>query len=150
MAEKVMTLGNGSAKITLNAGGNVRVSNRVEAGESADEFGNFAGINMDFSGLGDHISRHVEQATRRAQRKVEEAQRRIEQKTREVERRSRRIRGGLEIGRWNWDLTPKGVPVPPSEPVSDEERMSILKMLQEKKITAEEAERLLTALEGGL
>ena len=31
---------------------------------------------------------------------------------------------------------------------SDEERMAILKMLQEKKITAEEAEKLLAALEG--
>ena len=36
-----------------------------------------------------------------------------------------------------------------SQPVSDEERMAILKMLQEKKITSEEADKLLTALEGG-
>jgi hypothetical protein len=34
-------------------------------------------------------------------------------------------------------------------PVSDEERMTILKMLQEKKITSEEADKLLVALEGG-
>ena len=38
---------------------------------------------------------------------------------------------------------------PPSEPVSEDERMAILKMLQEKKITAEQAEQLLNALEGG-
>jgi hypothetical protein len=53
------------------------------------------------------------------------------------------------MGRWNWDLNPRGVPTPPADPVSDEERMAILKMLQEKKITAEEAEKLLAALEGG-
>jgi hypothetical protein len=41
-------------------------------------------------------------------------------------------------------------PAPPkSEPVAEEERMAILKMLQEKKITAEQAEQLLQALEGG-
>jgi len=34
------------------------------------------------------------------------------------------------------------------EPVSDTERLSILKMLQEKKITTDEAEKLLAALEG--
>jgi hypothetical protein len=39
--------------------------------------------------------------------------------------------------------------MPKSEPVSEEERMAILKMLQEKKITAEQAEQLLQALEGG-
>ena len=37
----------------------------------------------------------------------------------------------------------------PNEPVSDEERMTILNMLSEKKITAEQAEDLLAALEGG-
>jgi len=36
----------------------------------------------------------------------------------------------------------------PSEKVTDEERLLILKMLQEKTITAEEAEKLLEALEG--
>ena len=36
-----------------------------------------------------------------------------------------------------------------NQPISDEERMAILKMLQEKKITSEEADKLLAALEGG-
>jgi hypothetical protein len=150
VTERVVVLGDGSAKVTLNAGGDVRVSNRADAGESADEFGNFAGINFDFSGLGDRINRRMEQASRRAQQKVEEAARRIERKTRESERHAHRhARVGMEIGRWNWDFSPKGVPVPPAESVSEEERMSILKMLQDRKITAEEAEKLLAALEGG-
>jgi hypothetical protein len=37
---------------------------------------------------------------------------------------------------------------PPAEPISDAERMAILKMVQDKKITADEAARLLAALEG--
>jgi len=148
-ASRVITLGNGSATMTLNAGGDIRVSNKANAGESAEDFGNFAGIGLDWSGFGERISRHVTEATQRAQRKVEEAARRIENKTREAERRSRRGRGGLEIGPWNLDFSPKGVPMPPKPQASDEERMVILKMLQEKKITSEEAEKLLTTLEGG-
>jgi hypothetical protein len=57
----------------------------------------------------------------------------------------------LSVGPWNWDFGPKGVPnapIPASEPVSEDERMAILKMLAEKKITAEQAEKLLSALEG--
>jgi hypothetical protein len=37
---------------------------------------------------------------------------------------------------------------PAPEPVQEEERLLILKMLQEKKISMEEAESLLSALEG--
>jgi hypothetical protein len=146
---RVVTLGDGSAAVTLTAGGDIRVTNQSDAGESAEDFGNFAGIGVDWSGFGERISRQVEQATQRAQRKVEEATRRIEQKTREVERRSRHSKVGLGVGRWSWDLSQKGVPMPPKPQASDEERMTILKMLQDKKITAEEAEKLLASLEGG-
>jgi len=85
----------------------------------------------------------VEQATRRAAKQAEEAARR-------VERAGRRMNAKVNVGvgRWNWDLSPKGVPVPPKPPASEEERLAILKMLQEKKITADEASRLLAALEG--
>lgn len=147
--ERVVVLGDGSAKISLSAGGDVRVSNREDAGEFAEEFGNFAGMNFDWSGFGERISRRVEEATRRATKRAEEAVRRAE---RHAERHARRGRSGLEVGRWNWDF--KGVPKPPTppeppaEPVSDGERMSILKMLAERKITAEQAEQLLAALEG--
>jgi hypothetical protein len=146
---RTVTLGDGSAIITLNAGGDIRVTNQSNAGETAEDFGNFAGIDIDWSGFGERISRQVEQATQRAQRKVEEAARRIEQKTREAERRSRHGKVGVEVGRWSWDLSQKGVPMPPKPQASDEERMTILRMLQEKKITAEEAEKLLASLEGG-
>lgn len=143
--ERVLVLGDGSAKVTLNAGGDIRVTNDAEAGNSAEDFGNFAGMNFDWSGFGDRISRQVEQAAKRA----EEAARRVE---RHAERHARRWRGNVKVGRWNWDLDSKGVPTPPapaSEPVAEEERMAILKMLAEKKITAEQAEQLLNALEGG-
>lgn len=149
VTERVVTLGTGAARIVLNAGGDVRLSDRANAGESADEFGNFAGLDFDWSGFGDRISRQVEQATARATKRAEEAARRVE---RHAERHARRWTGRVTLGH-SWDLGPKGVPTPPGpprpEPVSDEERLAILKMLQEKKITAEQAEQLLKALEGG-
>lgn len=148
VTERILVLGDGSAKILLSAGGDVRVTNKADAGESAEEFGNFAGLNFDWSGFGERISRQVEQATARAAKRAEEAARRAE---RHAERHARRWRGSAGFGRWNWDFNPQNVPTPPppAEPVSEEERMSILKMLQEKKITAEQAEELLKALEGG-
>jgi hypothetical protein len=136
-ASRVITLGDGSATVTLNAGGDVRVTNQADAGNTAEDFGNFAGIGMDWSGFGERISRQVEHATRRATRQAEEAMRNA------AERISRRS------SRWDWDSFSRGVPVSPKPQASEEERMMILKMLQEKKITAEEAEKLLSALEGG-
>jgi hypothetical protein len=150
ITERVLVLGDGSAKISLNAGGDIRVTNNAEAGNSAEDFGNFAGMNFDWSGFGERISRQVEQATARAAKHAEEAARRAE---RHAERHARRWRGNVKVGRWNWETGgPKGIPTPPSppsEPVAEEERMAVLKMLAEKKITAEQAEQLLNALEGG-
>jgi hypothetical protein len=150
VTERVLVLGDGSAKIALNAGGDIRVTNDAEAGNSAEDFGNFAGMNFDWSGFGERISRQVEQATARAAKRAEEAARRVE---RHAERHARRWRGNVKVGRWNWEMGgPKGIPTPPSppsEPVAEEERMAVLKMLAEKKITAEQAEQLLNALEGG-
>ena len=160
--ERVVTLGSGSAKIALSAGGDIRLSNQANAAESADEFGNFAGLNFDWSGFGERISRTVERATGQAARRAEEAARRASRLTedaarraeRHAERHARRWGGKINFGPGpSWDFGPQGMPTPPgvpkSEPVAEEERMAILKMLQEKKITAEQAEQLLRALEGG-
>jgi hypothetical protein len=148
--QRTVVLGNGAAKISLNAGGDIRLTNQANAAESADEFGNFAALNFDWSGFGERISRQVQAATARAARSAEDAARRAE---RHAERQARRWgRTSSPPGPWA-DFGPKGMPTPPgmpkSEPVSEDERLAILKMLQEKKITAEQAEQLLQALEGG-
>ncbi len=147
--ERTVVLGSGSAKINLSAGGDVRLTNQANAGESAEEYGNFAGMNFDWSGFGERISRQVQAATTRAAKSAEDAARRAE---RHAERHARRWGRTPPPGPWG-DFGPKGAPTPPtmpkSEPVAEEERMAILKMLQEKKITAEQAEQLLKALEGG-
>lgn len=149
---RVITLGDGSAVMTLNAGGDIRVTNQSNAGDSAEDFGNFAGIGMDWSGFGERISRQVEQVARRATKHADEAIRRAAETQKRfeesVERRAR-VNVNAKVGRWNWDISPKGVPMRSPSQASEEERMTILKMLQEKKISAEDAEKLLSALEGG-
>jgi hypothetical protein len=160
-----IVLGDGSANIILNAGSDIRVSNQSDAGESAEDFGNFAGVGMDWSGIGmdwagigDRISKQVERATRHAadagRRAADAARRAADNERRAQENRRRfeeRARGKVNVGvgRWNWDIAPKG-PIPPTPQATEEERFEILKMLQEKKITAEDADKLLSALEGDI
>ena len=143
---KVITLGEGAAKIDLNAGGRVLVSTSTGAADSADEFGNFAGMMFDWGDwgrevgeywgnygreIGERVSRQARETARRAERKVRHA----------VGHRHARMKWTVDF-----DNLPKA---PKREPVSEEERMTILRMLAEKKITSEQAEQLLSALEGG-
>jgi hypothetical protein len=126
-------------------------------------------VNLDRAGMSpedaqrivDQAMRASERETARAQekmrraqekleRKLEEAQRKVEQKARSSERSS------WARSRHSWG---RGAPMPTSpppspasasapEPVSEEERLMILRMLEQKKISLEEADRLLSALEG--
>lgn len=102
-------------------------------------------------GLGGHISDRVERATERAQRSVERQQRRTEDRLRQAEKKVERVRArtGVDLGRWLWRRRGGTIGGDPSnEPVSADERMAILRMLQDKKITSAEADQLLAALEG--
>jgi hypothetical protein len=84
----------------------------------------------------------IQRAQEKMKRKLEAARRRAEMKARAAERaaRDRRKRAAPPA----WPPTPKQ----PVEPVSEEERLMILQMLEQGKITTEEAEQLLAALEG--
>ncbi|RPI86289.1 MAG: hypothetical protein EHM41_09045 [Chloroflexi bacterium] len=84
----------------------------------------------------------MQRAQERLRRKMEAIQRKAETKARKTERRMSGERRG-----WSFDWSsPK--PEPVSDPVSEQERMMILKMLEEKKISLDQAEKLLSALEG--
>ena len=74
---------------------------------------------------------------------------RAEEKAHAAERRSRFYGVVIHNGSAKpFSSAARAASTPPGEPVSDEERLTILKMLQNKKISIEEAEKLLTALDG--
>jgi hypothetical protein len=175
---RAVVMGSGGAKIKAVAGAEVIVTSRNEEWENVAEFdplgreglfapGEFPGLSSD---LHERISRRVEAATRRAleasmrtqeqsdrvQRRVDTAMRRAEEKMRSAENRSMHM--GIKVGRFGATLDRPSVPPvppvppfpprPPVEPVTDQERLTILKMLQDKKISLQDAEKLLSALEG--
>jgi len=166
---RVVTLGDGTAEITLSAGDKVVVTSRLDAAESADEYGNFAGMMFDWENwgreigqhwgnvgqdFGERISRRAHEAAERAARKAERAGRKAEKAARKIElqvehdmHHHRKHGRGTRFS-WTWDSNqmPK---VSRPDPVSEEERLTILRMLADKKISSEEAEKLLSALEGG-
>jgi hypothetical protein len=173
-SSRKVVLGSGAAKIQLLSGDDVIVTSRADEWQSMADFDSgglddmfergFPGLPADFSA---RISEKVQEATRRAveassraqaqgeraQRRVDAAMRRAEEKMRAAERRSQfLVIGGRHAG--PIPPVPPVPPVPPipplprSEPVSDQERLTILKMLQEKKISLQDAEKLLAALEG--
>jgi hypothetical protein len=163
---RTIVVGSGLAKIKVLAGNDVVVTSRADEWESMAEFDGYArdesyipdnipGLPID---LHERINRKVQEATMRANEKSLRAQeraqaradaaiRRAEGKMRAHERRMKA--GGVIIGKWNSTPDRPASTIPPAnQPVSDEERLTILRMLQEKKISMEDAERLLSALEG--
>jgi hypothetical protein len=158
----------GMAEMVLNAKGDLLVTSQADPWESAADFdsGNWhippippippiSALPADFS---ERINRrvqasmeraqvHIEAASHRTEAKIQAAMRRAEMKARAAEVRGRRgAHFNVNVGRWNWDISPHG-PEEGSEVVSDDERLIILRMLQEKKINLAEAEKLLAALE---
>ena len=156
----------GMAEMLLTASGDLLVTSQADPWESAAAFDSgdwrippippIPPLPADFS---ERINRrvqasmeraqvHIEAASRRTEAKIQAAMRRAEMKARAAEVRGRRgAQFNVNVGRWNWDLSPPG-PVETGEAVSDDERLIILRMLQEKKISIAEAEKLLAALEG--
>jgi len=85
----------------------------------------------------------LQRAQEKLQRKLEAARRRAERRTRTAAHAARDRRKRVETTDW---MPPKTETK--TEPVKDEERLMVLQMLEQGKITLEEAEQLLSALEG--
>lgn len=152
------TLGTGGPLVRLHAGGNVYIlTTGWEEDLLAEDFvpvddnlGQKINVLTD-----DRIQKKIEAKMRQAEMKANAASRRAEERINAAMRKVERFKGRGAEDRW----TATGVgsvsnipwPPAPEEPrqkVSDEERMIILNMLSEKKITAEEANQLLDALNG--
>lgn len=92
---------------------------------------------------GQRAREKMQRAQEKMARKLEAARRRAEKRARSAERAARDRRKRAETFEWN---PPE--PKTKTEPVTDEERLMILQMLEQGKISMEEAEGLLAALEG--
>lgn len=196
-----LTLGEGDAKITLSANGNVVLDTHapdwdmedfdIDVGSEVNVMADAVSqqitqqvesqvrmiedqLNAQLSSLTMRLSaakltedqaRRIEErareaserATERAQERVRRAQERMEQKLaaaqRKMEYKAQAHERASRHGRHTWSFglqTPPTPPAPASEPVSEDERLMILRMLEQKKITMEEAEELLSALEGNV
>lgn len=149
-------LGEGGAIIDMKAGGDIEISDKeiIHFG-FGKVFNNFDNNWKRFSAdiekrisqsmaqsmrSVDMASRRVEEATQRAQGRIDEAMQRVQQKGIYTDR-------GSKFSGFPFEK-PAEPPVMEKRGVSENERMLILKMLAEKKITVEEAEKLLKALEG--
>ncbi|HWQ05475.1 MAG TPA: DUF4097 family beta strand repeat-containing protein [Longilinea sp.] len=153
------SLGDGRVPIQITAGGDVVVSDGdLENHQGAGHF-EFGGVKVDV----DAISQTVQDAVQKATDRAEEASRRIEDRIQAEMHRmddrkwSRGFRMHMKDRFQDWpgtSPTAPAQPAPASEPgnrqgkVSDEERKLILQMLQDHKISAEEAINLLDTLEG--
>jgi hypothetical protein len=197
-APHTLTIGDGDAKMRLEAGGRVLLQQRApdwemmgsfdtdfDAERTAEEIGrhvteqveaqvemiesqleeqlNHLAASLGASGLSPEVSERIARKAREAsaratartqekmaraqekmQRKLEAAQRKIEQRTRTAERKAQ----ARESRSWGPGWAKSGTSAPVSDPVTEEERLLILQMLSEKKISLEEADKLLEALEG--
>ncbi len=149
-----VTLGDGSAEIILTAGGDISLSSD-SAGQNVDDLG--ARLDAEFSRMGDLIAQRTQEAAQRmasrieakAQRAARKAERMAQRVAREAEQQSRGwMRHGHPFEGRHF-AGPFAPPPPPgAQPVTDEERLAVLRMVEQKKITVEQAEKLLAALEG--
>ncbi len=141
--------GEGKHEIDVFAGGEISVGSVIATDE--DIVGDLSShFTYEESAFNELIQERVESATRRAEAKIKTAEIRLEQIKDKVEKHR-----GFNI---KFDIDEVGT-VPPVPPVpslirpvgkkkaSDEERLMILKMLQDKMITVDEAEALFKALE---
>jgi hypothetical protein len=150
-----LPLGNGGATVTLTAGGSINVTDREEKDwdfdtevESMDDRWQDFGIEIEqkikesLKTVADSVRMATQQASKAgqiAEEKMNQAMRHLEERGMSAGRKRKVV--GFTFGE-NDPFTVK-----PPVRASDEERMLVLRMLQEKKISVEEAEKLLNALD---
>lgn len=146
-------VGDSDRRIDVAAGGDIAISGLIDGGLNGEKVVGDLSDYFDYqeSPYSELIQDRVRFATHKADAKIKAAQVRLEQIQEQVEK-SR----GFEVDLGDEIDMPIPVPEPPIPPVSrgagkkgatDEERLMILKMLQDKKITVDEAETLFKALE---
>lgn len=155
-SEHEMTLGDGGNDVYLKAGGHIDFRSREDSSsvdldldlDFVDETNGLAAeisdqvsaqvesqieaLNAQLEGLQEKLRHTGDRATRKAQERVAAAHQRLQLKLQN--------RGGRALA--------FQVPVKKADPVSEQERMLVLQMVQDKKISVAQAEMLLNTIEG--
>ncbi len=165
--QQIITIGDGQTLVLIEDGDGLRL-----VGEAEDYVINLGSqieeeIEARMSSLEEQLSQHLsgldkrlqtwtDQFTPQAERIAERAQRQAERAMERVRRNLERQRGskrkrafGARSFEFSWSGTAgsSAAPQPKAEPVTEAERLMVLRMLQDGKISLEEAERLLAALD---
>lgn len=171
--EQIVTVGDGSAIINIEAGDEVRLF--IEAEDYVFDLGTQIEEELEarLSNLEEKLSQQLEGLDERIQAKTEffasQAERMAERAQKQAERAAEKLRrvaerqkpkrkremGTPSFVEFAWGgpphpPSPPGAPQAkrrPSDPVTEQERLMILRMVQENKISVEDAERLLAALD---
>ncbi len=115
-------------------------------GVSAQLEEKLAHLEVDVAGIDQRAAQAAKRAAEQARKQIERAAERLRRK---AEREAEKARRRADKARWKANLSSsRGAPTPEptGEPVSDTERLVILNMVAEGKISIEEAESLLEAL----
>ena len=143
--------GDETYKIDIAAGDEILIGKEIDSPEKDIEVGDLASyFSYEENALNEIVQERIEAATRRSEAKMKAAEIRLEQIRGNVEK-NRKIKIDIDLD----DLrSVKSMPPMPSvtrkagkKGASDEERLMILKMLQDKMISVDEAEALFKALE---
>jgi hypothetical protein len=142
-----LPLGTGGALVELNAGGEIQVREGKEA------MGEFSFVFEDLGDTWRDFGREIEEKIRHSMKGVNHQLRHAGWEASHAMRQAAdKMEGfaGHEGKVYGFGFEPESAAAATKEKkvASDEERMLVLKMLQDKKISVEEAEKLLQALEG--
>jgi hypothetical protein len=163
---QIVRVGDGRAEIVIDDGSELRlvgetedyvvnlgiqIEEEIEARMSSLE----EQLNRQLSGLDERIQAWAEQFTPQAERYADRAQRQAERaldrfrRSMDKQKGKRKRASGTRSFEFTWgSSSANAAPSRQStEPVTEEERLMILRMLQEGKISLDEAERLLAALD---
>ncbi len=149
-------IGNGEATINASADGRIRIRTTTAFDPEDDTFydledfnlrldevfnqidASFSSFEPALNALPHHVRSRVSRKLEAARQRVEDAQKRVTKTVVSAQR---------DLGGQNWG-GPSDAGLQHSEPVAEQERMAVLQMLEHGKITVQEAEMLISALEG--
>jgi hypothetical protein len=166
-------IGDGEANVEITASGDVNMRSRQDSAEFIFGFEpDDVEFEVELESMADELERNIEAHMAQMDHlnarieaelsRIDDAaiQRKVREAARKAEHAAERARLKAERAQRRWERmgarqaarpTPPRRPAPlspPGDPVTEEERLMILRMVQEGKISSEEAARLLEALEG--